>query len=261
MRAVVKRHKEAGINDRLPGFLDGALHWLRFVLREDQVFGVFGVTSDHLPHEAAVRRGDHQVDAVGALTDICTRAKFPRWVDRLHFNVVSIRALPHSELAARHRHDGSGCNEFRRGAILCSDTNGDGAADHWCLAFHLRSKVDHAADDQHDDAGVNHPDAKVHYPQRNTAHGGSDQRERNERHQYIKRPPMEPFEFSHLKRAPLAHLRVHPCVRMEDVWMNRVQDARRPNRHVRKEKNQQHNAKANAAEEVEDWSDQGVHSG
>jgi hypothetical protein len=72
---------------------------------------------------------------------------------------------------------------------------------------------------------------------------------------------MEPFEFGHLKGAPLAQLRVQPCVRMEDVGMNRVQDARRPNRHVRKEKNQQHNAKANAAEEVKDWSDQGVHSG
>ena len=71
---------------------------------------------------------------------------------------------------------------------------------------------------------------------------------------------MEPFEFRHLKGAPLPHLRVHPCVRVEDVWMNRVQDARRPHRHVYEENRKQHDPEANAAEEVEDWSEQGRHS-
>ena len=259
LRSVVERHEEAVVDDGLPRLLHRTLHRLRSVLREDQVLGVFGVAGDHLPHEAAVGSGDHQVHAVGALARVGAGAQFPRRIDRLHLHVVAVGAGAHRELVARRRQQRARGHHLGTRAVLRRHAHGHLATHHRRLALHLGAEVDHAADDQDDDAGVDHPHAQVHDAQRDPPQRGGHQVGRQEPHEELERPPVEPLELGHLERTPLPELGMHPRVRVEDVRVHRVENARRTDRHVDEEERQQDDPEPHAAEEVKDGSDDGVH--
>ena len=90
---------------------------------------------------------------------------------------------------------------------------------------------------------MNHPHAKVHWskwnsPQRGPRDVGGDQQ-----HQRKEWPPMKPFELRQLKRTPLSQHGVGPCVGVEYVGMNWVDNSRAAHCHINEQEREQRDSK------------------
>lgn len=225
------------------------------IVGENQVFRELRVADEQLPHVALLAARHRDRHAIRALAFVVTREQFPLGINRRHFERHLI-----STLAARRTR--AGCRKERNFARRLRAVGGDifVGRDHLTtchrrVAFDLRAEVDERADDQNEDARVDHPHSVVHRLERNAPQSGDRDIDRDEDHHQIERPPVEPLELGHLESTPLTQLIVCPVRWIEDVPCSRVEvgidDAGAPNRRIDEEEREQPDAELDVREEVE----------
>ena len=201
---------------------------------------------DHLAHEPAARAFHQQHDAVAARAGIGAGAKFPCGVDLRHAHAPGLTTRRETGGAARRGEQ----SRAALAAVVGGHLHHHLAACHRRITFHLGAEVPHAAGDQRENAHVDHPHTQVHHAQRNASQRGPRHVGGDQRQQQVEWPPVEPLELGQLEWTPLAHLRVRPCIGVQQVGVRGVHDARAAHRHVHEQRNQQPDAESHVAEQV-----------